>query len=77
MVGLLGTCAGILDAFRRSSFPYGPADYLVPFALGLGVGLPAFWAHRHLNRYADEFGVEMARISEQVVNCLSVNSRQP
>ena len=75
MVGLLGTCKGIIDAFKYCSnasiiqfLTGGLAEGLAPFALA--IGLPAFWAHRHLSRYADELELEMARASDQLIDYL-------
>lgn len=77
MVGMLGTCFGLIDAFRGwcPNFPGGVlgglAEGFVPLALGLSLGLPAFWAYRYLSHSADQLDLEMAYASSQVSRYLA------
>jgi biopolymer transport protein ExbB/biopolymer transport protein TolQ len=78
-IGLFGTVAGIINAFRNiaatgsggmSVVSGGIAEALVTTALGIFVAIPAVVAFNHFTGKIENFHVEMNRVSSQLVNCL-------
>src|SRR5882724_8075750 len=78
-VGLFGTVAGIINAFRNiaatgsggmSVVSGGIAEALVTTALGIFVAIPAVAAFNHFTGKVEIFHVQMKRASSQLVNCL-------
>ena len=78
-VGLFGTVAGIINAFRNiaatgsggmSVVSGGIAEALVTTALGIFVAIPAVVAFNHFTGKIENFHVEMNRASSQLVNRL-------
>src|SRR2546423_13484190 len=78
-VGLFGTVAGIINAFRNiaatgsggmSVVSGGIAEALVSTALGIFVAIPAVVAFNHFTGMMETFHVEMNRASSQLVNRL-------
>ena len=78
-IGLFGTVAGIINAFRNiaatgsggmSVVSGGIAEALVTTALGIFVAIPAVVAFNHFTGKIETFHVEMNRASSQLVNCL-------
>ena len=78
-VGLFGTVAGIINAFRNIAAPGsggmsvvsgGIAEALVTTALGIFVAIPAVVAFNHFTGKIENFHVEMNRASSQLVNRL-------
>jgi biopolymer transport protein ExbB/biopolymer transport protein TolQ len=78
-IGLFGTVAGIINAFRNiaatgsggmSVVSGGIAEALVTTALGIFVALPAVVAFNHFTGKIEAFHVQMNRASSQLVNCL-------
>jgi len=78
-VGLFGTVAGIINAFRNiaatgsggmSVVSGGIAEALVSTALGIFVAIPAVVAFNHFTGKIETFHVEMNRASSQVLSCL-------
>ena len=78
-VGLFGTVAGIINAFRNiaatgsggmSVVSGGIAEALVTTALGIFVAIPAVVAFNLFTGKIETFHVEMNRASSQLVNCL-------
>jgi len=78
-IGLFGTVAGIINAFRNiaatgsggmSVVSGGIAEALVTTALGIFVAIPAVVAYNHFTGKIETFHVQMNRTSSQLVNCL-------
>jgi biopolymer transport protein ExbB/TolQ len=78
-IGLFGTVAGIINAFRNiaatgsggmSVVSGGIAEALVTTALGIFVAIPAVVAFNHFTGKIETFHVEMNRASSQLVNSL-------
>ena len=78
-VGLFGTVAGIINAFRNiaatgsggmSVVSGGIAEALVTTALGIFVAIPAVAAFNYFTGRIENFHIEMNRASTQVVNRL-------
>ena len=78
-IGLFGTVAGIINAFRNiaatgsggmSVVSGGIAEALVTTALGIFVAIPAVVAFNHFTGRIETFHVQMNRASSQLVNCL-------
>ena len=78
-IGLFGTVAGIINAFRNiaatgsggmSVVSGGIAEALVTTALGIFVAIPAVVAFNHFTGRIEAFHVQMNRASSQLVNCL-------
>jgi biopolymer transport protein ExbB/TolQ len=78
-IGLFGTVAGIINAFRNiaatgsggmSVVSGGIAEALVTTALGIFVAIPAVVAFNHFTGRIEAFHVQMNRVSSQLVNCL-------
>src|SRR5215475_386405 len=78
-IGLFGTVAGIINAFRNiaatgsggmSVVSGGIAEALVTTALGIFVAIPAVVAFNHFTGKIETFHVEMNRASNKLVNCL-------
>jgi biopolymer transport protein ExbB/TolQ len=78
-VGLFGTVAGIINAFRNiaatgsggmSVVSGGIAEALVTTALGIFVAIPAVVAFNYFTGRVEIFHIEMNRASSQVVNRL-------
>src|SRR5215471_6467692 len=78
-IGLFGTVAGIINAFRNiaatgsggmSVVSGGIAEALVSTALGIFVAIPAVVAFNHFTGKIETFHVEMNRASSQLVNRL-------
>ena len=78
-VGLFGTVAGIINAFRNiaatgsggmSVVSGGIAEALVTTALGIFVAIPAVAAFNYFTGKIENFHIEMNRASTQVVNRL-------
>jgi biopolymer transport protein ExbB/biopolymer transport protein TolQ len=78
-IGLFGTVAGIINAFRNiaatgsggmSVVSGGIAEALVTTALGIFVAIPAVVAFNQFTGRIETFQVQMNRASSQLVNCL-------
>src|SRR5499425_2604708 len=78
-IGLFGTVAGIINAFRNiaatgsggmSVVSGGIAEALVTTALGIFVAIPAVAAFNYFTGKIENFHIEMSRASTQVVNRL-------
>lgn len=78
-VGLFGTVAGIINAFRNiaatgsggmSVVSGGIAEALVTTALGIFVAIPAVAAFNYFTGKIENFHIEMSRASTQLVNRL-------
>src|SRR6266699_3807989 len=78
-IGLFGTVAGIINAFRNSAatgsggmsvVSGGIAEALVTTALGIFVAIPAVVAFNHFTGKIETFQVQMNRASSQLVNRL-------
>jgi biopolymer transport protein ExbB/TolQ len=78
-IGLFGTVAGIINAFRNiaatgsggmSVVSGGIAEALVTTALGIFVAIPAVVAFNHFTGKIENFHIQMNRASSQLVNRL-------
>ncbi len=78
-IGLFGTVAGIINAFRNiaatgsggmSVVSGGIAEALVTTALGIFVAIPAVAAFNYFTGKIENFHIEMSRASTQLVNRL-------
>jgi len=78
-IGLFGTVAGIINAFRSIAaagaggmavVSGGIAEALVTTGLGIFVAIPAVVAFNYFTGKLENFQVEMNRASTQLVNCL-------
>ena len=76
-VGLFGTVAGIINAFKGisaqkatglSAVAGGIAEALVATAIGLGEAIPAVWAFNIFTNKVEAFDVEMDNSSMELVN---------
>jgi biopolymer transport protein ExbB len=85
MLGLAGTCLGVLSAFRGIGMEKhaalimmatDAAMALIPTAAGLLVVVPTIWLYEHLRTCVDRLGTEMGIIALQVVTHLEAHSRK-
>jgi biopolymer transport protein ExbB/TolQ len=76
-IGLFGTIAGIINAFRGMALTgsggigavaSGIAEALVTTAFGIGVAIIALWCYNLLNTKIEIYDAEMANTSSQVVD---------
>ncbi len=76
-IGLFGTIAGIINAFRGMALTgsggigavaSGIAEALVTTAFGIGVAIIALWCYNFLNSKIDIYEAEMANTSSQIVD---------
>jgi biopolymer transport protein ExbB len=76
-VGLFGTVAGIINAFKGiqaekasglSAVAGGIAEALVTTAFGLLVAVPAVWAYNYFTNKVESFDVEMDNSSMELIN---------
>jgi len=76
-IGLFGTIAGIINAFRGMALTgsggigavaSGIAEALVTTAFGIGVAIIALWCYNILNTRIEIYDAEMANTSSQVVD---------
>jgi biopolymer transport protein ExbB/TolQ len=76
-IGLFGTIAGIINAFRGMALTgsggigavaSGIAEALVTTAFGIGVAIIALWCYNVLNTRIEIYDAEMANTSSQVVD---------
>jgi biopolymer transport protein ExbB len=76
-VGLFGTVAGIINAFKGiqaekatglSAVAGGISEALVTTALGLLVAVPAVWAYNYFTSKVEAFDVEMDNSSMELIN---------
>ncbi|MGB7294270.1 MAG: MotA/TolQ/ExbB proton channel family protein [Candidatus Aminicenantales bacterium] len=76
-IGLFGTIAGIINAFRGMALTgsggigavaSGIAEALVTTAFGIGVAIIALWCYNILNTRIEVYDAEMANTSSQVVD---------
>lgn len=81
-VGLLGTCFGILNAFRGVGMQKAAAmamvasfiaEALVVTATGLLVGIIAVWLHNYLWRRVEVFGSEMLEAETNLLDALKAH----
>jgi biopolymer transport protein ExbB/TolQ len=76
-IGLFGTIAGIINAFRSMALTgsggigtvaSGIAEALVTTGFGIGVAVIALWCYNLLNTKIDIYDAEMANTSSQIVD---------
>jgi biopolymer transport protein ExbB/TolQ len=76
-IGLFGTIAGIINAFRGMALTgsggigavaSGIAEALVTTAFGIGVAIIALWCYNTLNTKIEVYDAEMANTTSQVVD---------
>ena len=76
-IGLFGTIAGIINAFRGMALTgsggigavaSGIAEALVTTAFGIGVAIIALWCYNILNTRIEIYDAEMANTSSQVID---------
>ena len=76
-IGLFGTIAGIINAFRGMALTgsggigavaQGIAEALITTAFGIGVAIIALWCYNFLTTKIDTYGAEMANTTSQVVD---------
>ncbi len=76
-IGLFGTIAGIINAFRGMALTgsggigavaSGIAEALVTTAFGIGVAIIALWCYNFLNTRIEIYDAEMANTSSQVLD---------
>jgi biopolymer transport protein ExbB/TolQ len=76
-IGLFGTIAGIINAFRSMALTgsggigtvaQGIAEALVTTAFGIGVAIIALWCYNSLNTRVEVFGAEMNNTTSQIVD---------
>jgi len=76
-IGLFGTIAGIINAFRSmavtgsggiGTVAQGIAEALVTTAFGIGVAIIALWCYNLLNTKIDVYDAEMANTTSQIVD---------
>jgi biopolymer transport protein ExbB/TolQ len=76
-IGLFGTIAGIINAFRGmhetgsggiGAVAGGIAEALVTTAFGIGVAILALWLYSFLRTRIDIYGAEMANTSSEIVD---------
>jgi biopolymer transport protein ExbB/biopolymer transport protein TolQ len=79
-VGLFGTVAGIINAFRGMALTgsggigavsAGIAEALVATAFGLFVAIPAVWAFNYLTTRVDAFTVEMDNSASELIDYMA------
>jgi len=79
-VGLFGTVAGIINAFRGMALTgsggigavsAGIAEALVATAFGLFVAIPAVWAFNYLTTRVDGFTVEMDNSASELIDYMA------
>src|SRR5262245_19712613 len=79
-VGLFGTVAGIINAFRGMALTgsggigavsAGIAEALVTTAVGLFVAIPAVWAFNYLTTRVDGFTVEMDNSASELIDYMA------
>src|SRR5260221_2158490 len=78
-VGLLGTTAGIINAFQGmassgsgglAAIGGGISEALATTALGLLVAIPAVWAYNYFRTKIDNLTVEMTYVSKEMIDYL-------
>jgi biopolymer transport protein ExbB/TolQ len=76
-IGLFGTIAGIINAFRGMALTgsggigavaSGIAEALVTTAFGIGVAIIALWCYNFLNTKIEVYDAEMANTTSQIVD---------
>jgi len=76
-IGLFGTIAGIINAFRGMALTgsggigavaSGIAEALVTTAFGIGVAIIALWCYNFLNSKIDVYTAEMSNTSSEIVD---------
>jgi len=76
-IGLFGTIAGIINAFRGMALTgsggigavaSGIAEALVTTAFGIGVAIIALWCYNFLSTKIDVYGAEMSNTTSQIVD---------
>ena len=76
-IGLFGTIAGIINAFRSMALTgsggigtvaQGIAEALVTTAFGIGVAIIALWCYNSLNTRVEVFDAEMTNTTSQIVD---------
>ena len=79
-VGLFGTVAGIINAFRGMALTgsggigavsAGIAEALIATAVGLGVAIPAVWAFNYLTTRVEGFTVEMDNSASELMDYMA------
>jgi len=79
-VGLFGTVAGIINAFRGMALTgsggigavsAGIAEALIATAVGLGVAIPAVWAFNYLTTRIEGFTVEMDNSASELMDYMA------
>ena len=79
LLGLLGTCVGIVGSFRGTAGDKWPdyadvlfsiSDALLLTVFGLGIAIVAWWAYRYFNSCLDTFELEMQSASVELLNRL-------
>ncbi len=79
-VGLFGTVAGIINAFRGMALTgsggigavsAGIAEALIATAVGLGVAIPAVWAFNYLTTRVEGFTVEMDNSASELIDYMA------
>ena len=82
LVGLLGTCFGILNAFRGVGMQKAAAmamiasfiaEALLITAMGLFVGIIAVWLHNYLGRRVEVLGSEMLEAETNMLDALKAH----
>jgi biopolymer transport protein ExbB/TolQ len=76
-IGLFGTIAGIINAFRGMALTGsggigavagGISEALVTTAFGIGVAIIALWCYSSLNTKIEVYGAEMSNTTSQIVD---------
>ena len=76
-IGLFGTIAGIINAFRGMALTgsggigavaSGIAEALVTTAFGIGVAIIALWCYNVLNAKVDIYDAEMSNTTSQIMD---------
>ncbi len=76
-IGLFGTIAGIINAFRGMALTgsggigavaQGIAEALITTAFGIGVAVIALWCYNFLTTRIDTYGAEMSNTTSQIVD---------
>jgi biopolymer transport protein ExbB/TolQ len=76
-IGLFGTIAGIINAFRGMALTgsggigavaQGIAEALITTAFGIGVAIIALWCYNFLTTKIDTYGAEMTNTTSQIVD---------
>ena len=76
-IGLFGTIAGIINAFRGlaltgsggiGAVAQGIAEALVTTAFGIGVAIIALWCYNFLNARIEIYSAEMENTSSEIVD---------